>query len=66
MGFDMSTRWTCSADMGKKPTNLDTSMGDVGSNKWPSKSFLKHLQQGRVLVNRLSTVLFADQHSDSL
>jgi hypothetical protein len=52
--------------MGKKPPNLDMSMGDVGSDKWPSKSFLKHLQQGWVLVNRLSAVLFADQHSDSL
>jgi hypothetical protein len=63
---DMSTRWTCSADMCKKPTNLDTSIGDVGSNKSPSKSFLKHFQQGRVFVNRLSTMLFADHHTDSL
>ena len=41
-------------------------MGDDGSDKLPSKSFLKHLQQGRVLVNRLSTVLFADQYSEAV
>jgi len=64
--FDMSKRWTCSTDMCKKPPNLDMSMGDVGSDTLPSKSFLTHLHQGRVLVNRPSTVLFADQHSDSL
>ena len=63
---DVSMRWTCSADMGKKPPLLDTSMWDVGPDKSPSKSFLKHFQQGRVFVNRLSTMLFADHHTDSL
>jgi hypothetical protein len=52
--------------MGKKLPLLDTSMWDVGPDKSPSKSFLKHFQQGRVFVNRLSTMLFADHHTDSL
>ena len=66
MTGDMSTRWTRSPDMGKKPPYLDTSNCDVGSNKLPSKSFLKHFQQSRVLVNQFSTVLLANHHSDSL
>jgi len=45
---------------------MDMSMGDDGSDKLPSKSFLKHLQQGRVLVNRLSTELFADRYSEAV